>query len=304
MISSASNKYSHLMSIGLGCSGGIIYYFISRLIFYNDLEDHCNIIAIHLIYGLLANVLAPFCISEENSTIKSCLLNLSWQLICLIVLMGLVTVTLTPLLLILNTFGILKHRSQIFKVNESTISLETTKGSSDKNITYNKYEESIINNTNLLSIKFTGENSDQSQNELSRLEKDEFIEENYLNKIVNMKNEESSDPSQSSGRKVHKLRQIYTLSGYNLISSQNQFANGDMIDIDLTNSRKYFSETNLQYSSNDSQSNSKEIQNRLNLSCHVDTKDNGDNEITIKNQLRRTQKFMNLREELDKQEIR
>ncbi|XP_043503379.1 ammonium transporter 1 member 3-like [Polistes fuscatus] len=198
MISSASNKYSHLMSIGLGYLGGVIFYLISRLIFYRDL-DHCNIIAIHLICGFFANVLAPFCVSEQNASTQFRLLNLSWQLISLIVLMGLVTVTLTPLLLILQVFGFLKHRSQIFKVNESTISLEMTKRFSDKNITCDKYEESIINNTNLLSIKFTGENSYQPQNELSRLEEDEFIKENYLNKIATMKNEELSDPSQSSG---------------------------------------------------------------------------------------------------------
>nr|KAF7432226.1 hypothetical protein H0235_005150 [Vespula pensylvanica] len=316
MISAASNEYSSLMSIGLGCSGGTIIYLTSRFIFHNDLENHCNVIATHLVCGLVATVLAPVCILDKDSNIRTVLLNFSWQLISLIALLVLVTIALTPLFLILNACGLAKHNSEIFKINESatTITLEMKKDLSDRNIGYNKNEESITNNENVFSLEFSGENR-QPRNELLRLEEGQFIKENYLNgKLSVVKNEKLSDPLQSSGGRIHKLRHIYTLPGYGLTSSQNQFTVGDRIDMDHFNNRKYFSETNLQ-NSKDNFYIYEEIQRERYLNCHVDIKENNDNDndndndngndndinINDNYQLRRTQKFMNLREELDKQ---
>lgn len=116
----------------------------------------------------------------------------------------------------------------------------------------------------------------------------------------------------STGRRgrVRKLRHIYTLPGYGLTSSQNQFVVDEIIDTDRTNNRKYFSETNLQNSKNDFHVYGEITKRERHFYCHVDAKENKYNDdddngydinVNDNYQLRRTQKFMNLREELDKQ---
>ncbi|XP_046815314.1 putative ammonium transporter 1 [Vespa crabro] len=211
MISAASNEYSSLMSIGLGCLGGTIIYLTSRFIFHKDLEDHCNVIATHLVCGLLATVLAPVCILDKDSNTQTILLNLSWQLISLIALLVLVTVAMTPLFLILNACGLARHSSKIFKINEfaaTTITLEMEKDLPDRNIEHNRNEESIINNENVFSLEFSDENK-RPRKELLQMEEDQFIKENYLNgKAYAVKNENLSECLQSSG--LHRREEEYT----------------------------------------------------------------------------------------------
>lgn len=115
-------------------------------------------------------------------------------------------------------------------------------------------------------------------------------------------------PSTGRRGRVHKLRHIYTLPGYGLTSSQNQLVADESIDKDRTNNRKYFSETNLQNSKKDFHVYEETIKRERHLYCNVDAKENNynddnGNDINVNDnyQLRRTQKFMNLREELDKQ---
>lgn len=203
MISAASNEYSSLMSIGLGCSGGTIIYLTSRFIFNNDFNDHCNVIATHLICGLLATVLAPVCILDKDSDTRTILLNLSWQLISLIALLVLVAVALTPLFLILNACGLARLSSKIFKINEPAgrLTHEMKKDLSNReDIGLNGNEKSsITNNENVFTLEFSGDNV-RSRNELLRLEEGQFVKENYFHGMAStVKNDKPSDRLQSSG---------------------------------------------------------------------------------------------------------
>ncbi|KAK2587786.1 hypothetical protein KPH14_003890 [Odynerus spinipes] len=197
MVSAAADKYSPLMSIALGSSGGTIFYLVSRLMFSSELEDHCNIVATHLVCGFLANLLAPLCIFEIESDTPFVLLNLAWQLISIIIFMGLVIITLTPMLLILDTCDLLRQKLQVFNKKEAMNTFAMKKGLSDRNINYDR-RTSMINTERLFTMKSSYEN-DESQNELPQEEESTFPKEDHASPEKNIRNEETSNVSQPSG---------------------------------------------------------------------------------------------------------
>ncbi|XP_068967622.1 uncharacterized protein [Bombus flavifrons] len=112
VISAGLDIYSPMMAIGLGTTGSIIFYLISRQVFNSALEDYCNIVAIHLVCAILGSFLVPlFCINEHDE-VRTILLNFTWQLICLVTIIAFVAITMILAFGTLHHSGLLRNRSE------------------------------------------------------------------------------------------------------------------------------------------------------------------------------------------------
>lgn len=112
IVSAGTDIYSPQAAIGLGSTGSIIYYLVSRQVFQSALEDYCNIVAVHLVCAIFGSFLVPFFNIGENGHATSVLLNFCWQLICLTVITISVTIVMFIAFAILQTSGLLRNRSE------------------------------------------------------------------------------------------------------------------------------------------------------------------------------------------------
>ena len=126
IISSDVDVYSPIMCVGLGCSGGIIFYLVSRKVFQSALEDYCNIVATHLTCALVGSFVAPFCrnLNTGFDNVNSLLLNVAWQVICLVTIVTLVAFTMTVAFLFLECLGLLRNRSEFVNHLRAVVALE------------------------------------------------------------------------------------------------------------------------------------------------------------------------------------
>lgn len=111
-VSAAANDYSPQAAVGLGCLAGVVFYLTSRQVFRSALEDYGNVIAIHLGCAILGSLAAPICAAAADEDVTTILLNLSWQLICLVTLLTLVGATMLLLFGALKCCGVLRNRSE------------------------------------------------------------------------------------------------------------------------------------------------------------------------------------------------
>ncbi|XP_014474499.1 PREDICTED: putative ammonium transporter sll1017 [Dinoponera quadriceps] len=111
-VSAAANDYSPQAAVGLGCLAGVVFYLISRQVFHSALEDYCNVVAVHLGCAIFGSLAAPICAARADEDVTTILLNLSWQLICLVTLLTLVGATMLLLFGVLQCCGILRNRTE------------------------------------------------------------------------------------------------------------------------------------------------------------------------------------------------
>ncbi|OAD62911.1 Ammonium transporter 1 member 3 [Eufriesea mexicana] len=112
IVSAGTDIYSPQAAIGLGSTGSIIFYLISRQVFQSALEDYCNIVAIHLVCAILGSFLVPFFNIGENDNVTSVLLNFCWQLICLTTITIFVAIIMFVAFAVLQCSGLLRNRSE------------------------------------------------------------------------------------------------------------------------------------------------------------------------------------------------
>ena len=112
IISAGTDIYSPQAAISVATTGSVIFYLVSRQVFKSALEDYCNIIAIHLACALWGSLLVPLFLADEHDDIKGILLNVSWQLICLIAIIAFVAIVMFLAFGILQYTGLLRNRSE------------------------------------------------------------------------------------------------------------------------------------------------------------------------------------------------
>ncbi|XP_043259745.1 ammonium transporter 2-like [Colletes gigas] len=124
IVSAGTDFYSPLAAIGLGSTGSVIFYFISRLVFHSALEDYCNIVAIHLVCALFGSILAPLFDTGQDADVVLILLNFSWQLIGLIVTIFIVSIVMCIAFIVLKFLDLLRNRTEHLNHLRARIAME------------------------------------------------------------------------------------------------------------------------------------------------------------------------------------
>ncbi|XP_011312461.1 ammonium transporter 3-like [Fopius arisanus] len=113
VVSAGANIYPPYVALTLGAVNGIIFYFTVRIITQSAVEDYCNSISIHLVSGLLGALVVPFFKkSQDKFNVINSLLDFSWQLICLLSIIGAIILIMTSLFMGLRCCGVLRNRSE------------------------------------------------------------------------------------------------------------------------------------------------------------------------------------------------
>ncbi|GLG95441.1 Uncharacterized protein GBIM_02399 [Gryllus bimaculatus] len=95
--------YTPYVALGLGISGGILFYVIAYFMFYSALEDYANIIAAHLSCGFLGSLLPPLCGSREGFGVPhKIIIHFGWQVI------GGLVISVTMIVLTVLIFFLMK----------------------------------------------------------------------------------------------------------------------------------------------------------------------------------------------------
>lgn len=234
-VSAAANEYSPQIAIALGCLGGIVFYLVSRQIFHNSLEDYCNVIAIHLVCAILGSVVAPFCVLNTDEDIETILLSFSWQLICLVALLALVSTVMSLIFGMLECCGILRNRSECLNHERANAAVQRGPPRSflqrlffpDSGCLYLQ-PSSTSGTRNDPSI---GSRFRQYQTEIDKLEEGRSTAMTKPNPSVKI--EETVTRVQPTGTRVRKARQVYTLPGGFPASIENKGGTGESVNNDL-----------------------------------------------------------------------
>ncbi|XP_008550565.1 uncharacterized protein LOC103573309 [Microplitis demolitor] len=122
VISAGADIYTPTAALGIGFVGGILFYLVTKAIFKSALEDYCNIVGIHVICALMGSCVALFFYSgsDESSGYSIVLLDALWHLICTVCIILFVSITVTPMFLILDCLGLLRNRSEYLNHLRST----------------------------------------------------------------------------------------------------------------------------------------------------------------------------------------
>ncbi|KAK9302842.1 hypothetical protein QLX08_005253 [Tetragonisca angustula] len=112
IISAGTDIYSPQVAISVATTGSVIFYLVSRQVFRSALEDYCNITAVHLACAFWGSLLVAFFRTDAQDDIKAILLNISWQLICLVAVIAFVAIVMFLAFGILQYTGLLRNRSE------------------------------------------------------------------------------------------------------------------------------------------------------------------------------------------------
>lgn len=113
VVAAGANIYPPYVSLVLGASNGILFYFMVRIIEQSAVEDYCNTMAIHLIPGLFGALVVPFFKkSDDGFDAINTLLDFSWQIICLLSIMGIIILIMTSVFMALGCCRVLRNRSE------------------------------------------------------------------------------------------------------------------------------------------------------------------------------------------------
>lgn len=122
-VAAGVNLYSPLVVIGISCLSGLIFYLVSRRVYRSALEDYCNIVATHLACALFGSFLAPLC-SNARGVDHAMVLDVAWQVICIITLISTVILVMGPFFVILECCGFLRNRSEFVNHLRATTAME------------------------------------------------------------------------------------------------------------------------------------------------------------------------------------
>lgn len=126
VVSAGVDVYSPIMCVGLGFTGGIVFYLVARRVFESALEDYCNVVATHLASAMIGSFVAPFCRTSTAGVYDAhtMIVNVAWQVICLVTIVTLVVVTMTIAFALLECLGLLRNRSEFVNHLRATLALE------------------------------------------------------------------------------------------------------------------------------------------------------------------------------------
>lgn len=117
-ISSAYDLYSTPMSVVVGLTGAICFFFISEYVFTTTVEDNCNIISIHFTCGIVSFLLPPFFSCRDNigflvnPSAYMNMIHLTWQVLCCIIVIAVVATIFCVVFFLLLILGLLRIRSE------------------------------------------------------------------------------------------------------------------------------------------------------------------------------------------------
>lgn len=125
-VAAGLDVYSPLIVVGISCASGLVFYLVSRRVYRSALEDYCNIVATHLVSALFGSFLAPLCGKPRgNEAVNHAMvLDVAWQVICILALLVLVILTMGPLFVLLDSCGFLRNRSEFVNHLRATVALE------------------------------------------------------------------------------------------------------------------------------------------------------------------------------------
>ncbi|XP_015522692.1 putative ammonium transporter 1 [Neodiprion lecontei] len=125
-IAAGVDLYSPFVVVGISCASGLVFYLVSRRVYRSALEDYCNIVATHLACALFGSLLAPFCGRPRGSDAinHTMVLDVAWQVICVLALISAVALTMWPLFVALEVCGFLRNRSEFINHLRAITALE------------------------------------------------------------------------------------------------------------------------------------------------------------------------------------
>ncbi|XP_015120063.1 putative ammonium transporter 1 [Diachasma alloeum] len=114
VVSAGGSIYPPYVALTLGAINGILFYFTIKFIAQcSFVEDYCNTIAIHLVSGLFGALVVPFFNkADDEFNILNSLLDFSWQIICLLSIIGPIILIMTAVFMSLGCCGLLRNRSE------------------------------------------------------------------------------------------------------------------------------------------------------------------------------------------------
>lgn len=114
IISAGADLYSPAVALAIGTIGGLLFYFITKILFKSQLEDYCNAVTTHFICGFIGCLIVPiFNATSDNYSYESVAYNFIWHLLCLIVIIGAIVVIIIPVFLTLDHFGLLRNKPEV-----------------------------------------------------------------------------------------------------------------------------------------------------------------------------------------------
>lgn len=134
----AYDLYSPLPSLFIALTGATFFFLATEYVFSSPLEDNCNIIAIHLVCGILSCLMPTFFSHKENIgfragiSVHSNMMHLAWQVLCCSVVIVVVCIFYTFIFCLLLLFKVLRNKSER-SAHERAKRLMKTGGSIVKN---------------------------------------------------------------------------------------------------------------------------------------------------------------------------
>ncbi|XP_046753123.1 ammonium transporter 1 member 2-like [Diprion similis] len=219
-IAAGVDLYSPLVVVGISCASGLVFYLVSRRVYRSALEDYCNIVATHLACALFGSFLAPLCGRPRGSDAvnHTMVLDVAWQVICILALISTVAVTMWPLFVALEVCGFLRNRSEFINHLRAITALERGPPRSYMQRLFFPGIESVYLQPGSAIKSEPGPQAMSPrmwryQQEIARLEQTRTKQTANADLVGGTEASVAVPATSPTDKKVKKVRQIYTLPG-------------------------------------------------------------------------------------------